>query len=54
MKSKKEIKIKTKKFIKYEVIKRKMEDINKLIENIFNQKFNNLDENLFINEVINY
>jgi len=54
MKSKKEIKIKARKFIKYEVIKRKMEDINKLIENIFNKKFNNLDENLFINKVKNY
>ena len=45
---------KRRKFIKYEVIKRKMEDNNKIIKNILNQKFNNLDENLFINEVINY
>ena len=41
-------------FIKYEVIKRKMEKIIKIIETIFEQKCDYLKEDSFIEEVKNY
>ena len=54
IKAKKEITTKLREYIKYKVIKIKLEKIYKLIEKMFDKDIKDFDENTFINEMKNY